>query len=194
MLCDGPRSDQTTGNESYNADNQAVVMGSRASGIPYCRIAYSVACLPGTFFKRLVYFVKLWYQCPSRAGVRKNRLVEGLSVEITPVDPKRCIIYRSIKWRRFSAIWVHISSEGSGSVSVITNKAVMASIICVDKRGGKFEKTSEGQVEEDVLFGTTESPHTRPYRFLSTEARISYPASTFVVCFTLQRHLYVCTT
>ena len=47
----------------------------------------------------------------------------------------------------------HISSKGSGSVSV------MALIICVDKRGGKFVKTSEGQVEEDVLFGTAESPH-----------------------------------
>jgi len=34
----------------------------------------------------------------------------------------------------------------------------MALIICVDKRGGKFGKTSEGQVEEDVRFGTAESP------------------------------------
>jgi hypothetical protein len=69
----------------------------------------------------------------------------------------------------------------------------MALIMCVDKRGGKFEKTSEGQIEEDVRFGMAESP-TRPYRFLSTEARISYPASTFVVFFTIQRRLYVCIT
>jgi hypothetical protein len=34
----------------------------------------------------------------------------------------------------------------------------MALIICVDKRGGKFEKTFEGQVEENVRFGTAESP------------------------------------
>lgn len=35
--------------------------------------------------------------CPSRATLRKTGSVEGLYVEITPVDPKRGIIYRSIK-------------------------------------------------------------------------------------------------
>jgi hypothetical protein len=58
-------------------------------------------------------------ECPSRATVSKNRSVEGLSVEITPVGPKRGIIYRSIKWRRFSASGVHISLKGSGSVNVM---------------------------------------------------------------------------
>lgn len=38
-------------------------------------------------------------------------------------------------------------------------KTVMSLIICVDKIGGKVEKTSEGRVEEDVLFATAESPH-----------------------------------
>jgi len=97
VLCDGPRCYQTTGNESYSADNQAVCMGSRANGIPFCRIAYSVACLPGTFQVPGVLCKTVKSECPSRATVRKNRSVEGLSVEITPVDPKRGIIYRSIK-------------------------------------------------------------------------------------------------
>jgi hypothetical protein len=35
--------------------------------------------------------------CPSRATLRKTESVEGLSVEITPVDPKRGIIDGSIK-------------------------------------------------------------------------------------------------
>jgi len=153
VLCNGLRYYRTTCNESYSADNQAVCLGSRANGIPYCRIAYSVACLPWTFQVPGVLCKIVWSECPSRATVRKNRLVEGLSVEITPVDPKRGIIYRSIKWRGFSGGGFHISSEGSGSVNV------MALIIYVDKRGGKFEKTSEGQVEEDVRFGTAECPH-----------------------------------
>lgn len=83
-------------NESYNADNQVVCMGSRASGIPYCRIVSSVACLPGTFQVPRV-LSKIVSECPSRATVSKNRSVEWLSVEITPVGPKRGIIYRSIK-------------------------------------------------------------------------------------------------
>jgi hypothetical protein len=89
-------------------------MDSRANVIPYCRIAYSVACLPGTFrvpgvlrkiaksgcpsratVRKNCKIVKS--ECPSRATVRKNRSVEGLSVEITPVDPKQSIIYRSVK-------------------------------------------------------------------------------------------------
>jgi hypothetical protein len=97
MLCDGPRSDKTTGNESYNADNQAVCMGSRAGGIPYYRIAYSVACHPRTFQAPGVLCKIVMSECPSRATVRKNRSVEELSVEIRPVDLKRGIIYRSIK-------------------------------------------------------------------------------------------------
>jgi len=84
-------------NESCNADNQAVCMGSRASGIPYCRIACSVACLPGTFQVPRVLSKIVVSECPSRATVSKNRSVEGLSVEITPVGPKRGIIYRSVK-------------------------------------------------------------------------------------------------
>jgi hypothetical protein len=92
-------------------------------------------------------------ECLSRATVPKNRSVEGLSVETKPVGSNRGIIYRSIKRRRFSTSGVHISSKRSGSVNV------MALIICADKRGGKFEKTSEGQIEEDVRFATAESPH-----------------------------------
>ena len=83
-------------NESYNADNQALCMGSRTSGIPCCRVAYSVACLPGTFQVPGVVCKIVVSECPSRATVRKNRSVEGLSVEITPVNPKRCVIYRNI--------------------------------------------------------------------------------------------------
>jgi len=72
-------------------------MDSRANGILFCRIAYSVACLPGTFQVPGVLCKIVKSEYPSRATVRKNRSVEGLSVETTPVDPKQNIIYRSVK-------------------------------------------------------------------------------------------------